>query len=99
MIEGHESARETAVREFLDETGVPAGDGVDFVGVATVQLGHERRIEYAAVYRTALTAPVELEPNDEIDDIDWWDLTSELPGLSGIDAHLAQLAVEAPAAD
>ena len=36
---------------------------------------------------------------DEIDEIDWWDLTSELPGLSGIDAHLAQLAVEAPAAD
>ena len=99
VIEDDESAREAAAREFLEETGVPAGDAVDFVGVATVQLGHERRIEYVAVYRTSLTDPVELEPNDEIDEIDWWDLSSELPGLSGIDAHLAQLAVEAPAAD
>ena len=40
-IDEHESAREAAVRVFREETGSGPGD-VDFFGVATVQLGHER---------------------------------------------------------
>ena len=52
-IDQGETARETAVREFLEETGTSPGE-VTFVGVATVQLGPERRIEYAAIYRTTL---------------------------------------------
>ena len=35
----------------------------------------------------------ELRPNDEIDQLQWWDLRAEVPRLSAIDAHLAQLAV------
>lgn len=95
LIEEGESAREAAAREFLEETGTPP-DEIEFVGVGTVQLGHERRIEYAAVYRTTLTRLAEFTPHDEIDGLEWWDLKSELPGLSAIDAHLAQLAVERP---
>ena len=98
MIDEGESAREAAEREFREETGVPAGE-VEFVGVGTVQLGHERRIEFVAVYRTALDAPVEFTPNDEIDELRTWQVGSELPGLSGIDAHLAELAVARPAAE
>jgi 8-oxo-dGTP diphosphatase len=94
-IEDGETARDAAVREFLEETGTPVGD-VDFVGVGTVQLGHERRIEYAAVYRTTLDHVADFRPNDEIDQLQWWDLRAEVPRLSAIDAHLAQLALGNP---
>ena len=75
--------------------GVEPGE-VEFVGVGTVQLGHERRIEYAAVYRTdARRGRPSSPPNDEIDR---GPLVgpgiADVPGLSAIDAHLAQLAVE-----
>jgi tRNA threonylcarbamoyl adenosine modification protein YjeE len=97
-IDEGETAREAAEREFLEETGVPAGD-VEFVGVGTVQLGHERRIEFVAVYRTVLDGEVDFVPNDEIDELCTWQLGAELPGLSGIDAHLAELAVDRQAQD
>ena len=95
-IEQGETPRDAAVREFLEETGTPAGE-VHFVGVATVQLGHERRIEYTAIYRTTLDAVADSRPGDEIDELQWWDLRTEVPRLSAIDAHLAQLAVGAAA--
>jgi tRNA threonylcarbamoyladenosine biosynthesis protein TsaE len=91
-IEDGETAREAAVREFHEETGMSAGP-VEFVGVGTVQLGHERRIEYTALYRTTLDTVPELRPDDEIGRLQWWDLSTEVPRLSAIDAHLAQLAV------
>lgn len=95
QIDEGETAREAAVREFVEETGTPPGV-VEFIGVGTVQLGHERRIEYAAVYRTTLETVPDFEPNNEIDAIDWWDPGAELPELSPIDAHLAELALQDP---
>jgi tRNA threonylcarbamoyladenosine biosynthesis protein TsaE len=92
LIREGETPREAAVREFWEETGTPAGD-VEFVGVGTVQLGHERRIEYTAVYRTRLDEVGDLRTSDEIDQLQWWDLHADVPRLSAIDAHLAQLAV------
>jgi tRNA threonylcarbamoyladenosine biosynthesis protein TsaE len=93
-----EAARRTAERELLEETGVPSGE-VDFVGVGTVQLGHERRIEFVAVYRTVLEREVAFETGEAIDKLCAWDLTADLPGLSAIDAHLARLAVDHPLAE
>ena len=93
VVVGDESAREAAVREFLDETGTEPGD-VEFVGAATVQLGHERRIEFAAVFRTTIDRVAGFEPHDDIDQLTGWDLVSDLPRLSAIDAHLARLAVD-----
>jgi hypothetical protein len=69
-----------------------AGDA-QFVGVATVQLGHERRIEYVALYRTTLGADQEVGSGEEVKQVGWWDGVSDLPGLSPIDAHLGLLAV------
>ncbi len=91
IVEG-ETPRDTAIREFLEETGTAVGE-VEFVGVGTVQIGHERRIEYAAIYRTALDEVGDFRPHDEIDQLQWWDLESDVPRLSAIDAHLAQLAL------
>jgi tRNA threonylcarbamoyl adenosine modification protein YjeE len=87
-----ETPRDAAIRDFLEETGTPVGD-VEFVGVGTVQVGHERRIEYAAIYRTTLDEVGDFRPHDEIDQLQWWDLRADVPRLSAIDAHLAQLAL------
>ncbi|MDQ3485967.1 MAG: hypothetical protein M3445_11260, partial [Actinomycetota bacterium] len=76
------------------ETG-SAPAAVDFVGVATVQLGHERRIEYVALYRTTLPQLDVPEPESSVDRLVWWDVANEHAGLSPIDEHLARLALGA----
>lgn len=86
VIVDHEPARETAVREFRSGTGVLLADP-DFIGVATVQLGHERRIEHIAIYHATLADPVAGET------VVWWDEAEELDRLSPIDAHLARAAL------
>lgn len=86
-----ETPREAATRAFRTETGAEAPD-LDFVGVATVQLGHERRIEYAAIYHGIVEHPPDAPPVGDVKQMVWWDLESDLDGLSPIDAHLARLA-------
>lgn len=90
-----EPARAAAVRCLQEETGLTAGD-VAFVGVALVQLGHERRIEFVAIYRTLVEQPPDSDPTGNSRQLTWWDLSSELARLSPIDAHLAQLAMDHP---
>jgi tRNA threonylcarbamoyladenosine biosynthesis protein TsaE len=92
-IDDDETPRETAVRCLWEETGLTVTD-VDFVGVATVQMGHERRIEYVALYRTQLGADPVVGTGDKVKQVGWWDGAAELPGLSPIDAHLGLLAVD-----
>ena len=92
MLAEGETAREAAVREFREETGSAVGD-VSFVGVGTVQLGHERRIEYVAVFCSQLERLEDFARNDEVDQLAWWDVLTEFPGLSPIDEHLARLAL------
>jgi tRNA threonylcarbamoyl adenosine modification protein YjeE len=89
-----ETARETAVRRFAEETGTTVTD-VEFVGVGTVQLGHERSIEYVAVYRTHLPGLGLFEATAEVDKLAWWDSVRDYEGLSPIDEHLARLAIGA----
>jgi tRNA threonylcarbamoyl adenosine modification protein YjeE len=87
-----ESARTAAVRHFHTRTGSEPGD-VAFVGVATVQLGHERRIEHAAVFHSRLHEVAGFEVTDDVDGLGWWDPLAEHEGLSPIDAHLGRLAL------
>ena len=75
-IEDVESARAAAVRAFREETGSEPGE-VEFFGVATVQLGHERSIEYAAIYRTALTELSEFDAHEDVDKLAWWDVVRD----------------------
>ena len=90
-----ESAREAAVREFREETGSEPGE-VEFFGVATVQLGHERSIEYAAIYRTRAPRAVRTSRRTTtVDQLAWWDVVRDYEGLSPIDEHLARMVLEA----
>ncbi len=86
-----ERPRETAIREFRAETGSDPGE-VEFVGVATIQLGHERRIELIAMFRTQLSRVAGFDANDRADSLAWWDVVQEFDGLSPIDEHLARVA-------
>jgi tRNA threonylcarbamoyl adenosine modification protein YjeE len=92
LIGEGETARETAVREFRAETGSDP-HRMGFVGVATIQLGHERRIEFIAVYRAELAEVAAFEANDRADRLAWWDVVQEFADLSPIDAHLARVAL------
>jgi tRNA threonylcarbamoyl adenosine modification protein YjeE len=88
-----ETPRRTAERRLVEETRIlPAA--VAFVGVATVQLGHARTIEFVALFRTTLddTAPSGRPTADR--ELTWWDPASTLSGLSPIDAHLARLSLD-----
>ncbi len=87
-----ERPRETAIREFRAETGSDPGE-VEFVGVATIQLGHERRIELIAIFRTQLSQVAGFDANERADSLAWWDVVQEFEALSPIDAHLARVAL------
>jgi tRNA threonylcarbamoyl adenosine modification protein YjeE len=93
VIADGETPRRTAERALLEETGIrpPA---VAFVGIATVQIGHARHIEHLALFRTTLEKDPAMGAETRERELTWWDLASDLPGLSPIDAHLARLAVE-----
>jgi tRNA threonylcarbamoyl adenosine modification protein YjeE len=93
-IRDDESARLAAVRVFREETGSDPGE-LDFFGVATVQLGHVRSIEYVAIYRTHLPALSDFAATDDVDKLAWWDIVLDYDGLSPIDEHLARMVLEA----
>ncbi len=91
-----ETPRHAAERRLVEETGVRAG-AVAFVGMATVQLGHAREIEFIALFRSTLDDDASTRAGTAGREVTWWDPTVSLAGLSPIDAHLAELSVAGPA--
>lgn len=90
MREPGETARQAAVRELAEETGMRTSD-LEFAAVAEFSLRHPDRHEYAAVYRTALTTMPRLVVNDEVSDFRWWAPTSPVDGAtSPLDAEIAR---------
>jgi 8-oxo-dGTP diphosphatase len=89
MVEAGETPKQAAVREFVEETGqeVPV---VAYGGVATFRLMPDYRLEYAAVYEAALSSRAPLEPNDEVEEIQWWD-GYDMPDLAALDAEICRL--------
>ena len=91
-----ESARAAAERVVPRRDRQRPRRPVDFVGVATVQLGHERPIEYAAMFRSPPGCRwPDFAANEEVDKLAWWDVVSDYDGLSPIDEHLARMVLEA----
>jgi 8-oxo-dGTP diphosphatase len=91
MIEHGERPRDAAMRELAEETG-QQGTALRCVGVVTYQLGPERRLEHGAIFRVTIGAERPFTPNDEIEQICWWDQTSAID-VDLLDATVAIFAL------
>jgi 8-oxo-dGTP diphosphatase len=89
-----ETARQAAVRELAEETGIGSVD-LDFVAVAEVDLRRPSRREYAAMYRADLQVAPQLVVNDEALAFLWWDpQSSATEQMNPIDAEIARRTIQ-----
>jgi 8-oxo-dGTP diphosphatase len=85
-----ESARETAVRELREETGID-DVGLTFAAVAEFDLANPRRQELLAIYRVHLNIAPRLTVNDEALAFRWWPPAEPVPDeMSPLDAEIAR---------
>jgi 8-oxo-dGTP diphosphatase len=85
-----ETARQAAMRELTEETGIKAVD-MDFVAVAECDLRRPNRREYTALYRTDLQMAPQLVINDEALAFLWWDPQSSMAAhMNALDAEMAR---------
>jgi 8-oxo-dGTP diphosphatase len=90
MREPGETARQAAVRELAEETGIGPVD-LDFVAVVEWDLRRPSRREYAAIYRTDLQVAPVLVVNDEALAFLWWDpQSSATEQMNPIDTEIAR---------
>ncbi|HEU0087650.1 MAG TPA: NUDIX hydrolase [Pseudonocardiaceae bacterium] len=92
MLDPGESARQAAVRELAEETGILATD-LNFLAIAQFDLKRPGRQEYGAIYQTVLPGPPQLVVNDEVSDFRWWHPGSPPgDGISPVDAEIGRRA-------
>jgi 8-oxo-dGTP diphosphatase len=90
MREPGETARQAAVRELAEETGISSVD-LDFIAVAEVDLRRPNRQEYSAIYRTDLQDVPQLVVNEEASAFLWWDPQSSVTEqMNLIDAEMVR---------
>jgi 8-oxo-dGTP pyrophosphatase MutT (NUDIX family) len=88
--EHEETARQAAVRELHEETGIQAVD-LTFVAVAEFDLVAPERRELLAIYRLHLQAVPALTVNDEALDFRWWSPAAPVDSdMSPLDAEIAR---------
>lgn len=89
-----ETARQAAVRELAEETGIRAVD-LDFVAVAECDLRRPNRREYVALYRTDLRIAPQLVVNDEALAFLWWNpQSSVVEHMNPLDAEVARCTIQ-----
>jgi 8-oxo-dGTP diphosphatase len=99
-MERHETARECAVRELREESGVVCrAESPRFVGALKILVRARRsrpepRVEYGALFTLddgpAVGEP--FEPNEEIVKICWWNGADDIGPIGAIDRTLIALA-------
>jgi 8-oxo-dGTP diphosphatase len=96
MREQGETARQAAVRELCEETGIHVVD-LTFAAVAEFDLTKPARRELLAVYRVELQAVPRLVVNDEATAFRWWRPSDPLTdGMSPLDAEIARRVFRSP---
>lgn len=96
LIDPGETPHDAALRELREETGLHLTE-LALVGYARFVLGHERRIEYAALYTAQAAPDASFIPNEEISAICWWDGSRPLADrVQPLDAYLADLSRTCP---
>lgn len=88
-----ETARQAAVRELREETGLGVTD-LTFAGVAEFELTEPERRELLAVYRVQVKVMPGLTVNDEALAFRWWPPDEPVDnGMSPLDAEIARRVV------
>jgi 8-oxo-dGTP diphosphatase len=96
MREQEETARQAAVRELHEETGIQAVE-LTFVAVAEFDLVEPEHRELLAIYRLDLQVVPTLTVNEEALDFRWWSPTSPLDNnMSPLDAEIARRVLQTP---
>jgi 8-oxo-dGTP diphosphatase len=89
-IEPGESAREAALRELAEETGISTTKA-SLVARAEFKFGSEAAKYLAAVFTVFLEEVPVLVPSDELKSFIWWEPTIEMwNGLCPLDAEVAR---------
>jgi 8-oxo-dGTP diphosphatase len=96
MREKDETARQAAVRELHEETGIQARN-LTFAAVAEFDLVAPERRELLAIYHLHLQAVPTLTTNDEALDFQWWPPGSPIENdMSPLDAEIARRVLHFP---
>jgi 8-oxo-dGTP diphosphatase len=85
-----ETPRAAALRELAEETGESPAT-LSYVGVASFRLAPDGLEESGAIYQAHIESPAEFVPNDEIEQVTWWDPADALEGADGPDTAIVQL--------
>jgi 8-oxo-dGTP diphosphatase len=86
-----EPPRVAALRELAEETGLSA-TALSYLGIAKFRLASDAREEYGAIYQCEVDGTGEFEPNEEIEQVTWWDPRESLETTDGPDAAIVQWA-------
>jgi 8-oxo-dGTP diphosphatase len=90
MREPGETARQAAVRELREETGI-SGVELTFAAVAEFDLVKPERRELLALYRVLLQSVPPLTVNDEVLAFRWWSPREPvIDAMSPLDAEIAR---------
>jgi len=98
MIDPGETARECALRELEEESGlVCASLDLRWVGamkllLVPTQFQPSVRMEYGALYAVEIDNVAQFVPNEEISRVCWWDGVESIGEIAGIDQKLLELA-------
>ncbi len=83
----NESPKECAIRELFEETGQKV-ENLVFQGLAKIRNLDTQRVKYNPVYFCKVSRLTSFIPNDEMDRITLWDLSSDIGPVDQVDLQI-----------
>lgn len=83
----NESPKECAIRELYEETGQKVEDLL-FQGLAKIRNLETQHVKYNPVYFSKITHLTPFIPNDEMERMTVWDLTSDIGPVDHVDVQI-----------
>jgi 8-oxo-dGTP diphosphatase len=85
--EGNETPKECAIRELFEETGQKV-ENLSFKGIAKIQNLDKQTIKLNPIFYCALNELSDFIPNEEMERITLWDLTSDIGPVDQVDLQI-----------
>ncbi|MGB2991183.1 MAG: NUDIX hydrolase [Paenisporosarcina sp.] len=83
----NESPKECAIRELHEETGQKV-ESLTFQGLAKIQNLESHHVKYNPIYFSKVSHLTPFIPNDEMERIILWDLTSDIGPVDHVDVQI-----------